>query len=352
MSVRTKWVWTRTKLESVRIKCVLVCIRVECENVLQSFAIGKTPGNDGLPIEFYKTFWPTVGKILVQVFNEAYNAKEMSNSQKQAVITLIEKKDKDRTFLENWRPISLINVDFKIASKVITMRIIKVLPEIIHCNQTDYVQNRFIGEAVRSIIDIMDHTKNTNIAGMLLFIDFEKAFDSLEWNFLFNSLEIFGFGHSLIRWVKTFYSNISSCNINNGICTKYHSINRGVRQGDPLTPFRFIVVVELLAIAIRKSDDIRGVRIGDTESKIIQYADDLTATLSDVESAEALLTLLKHFETCSGLKVNYTKTKAMWIGSCSNETSSPLGLKWRKSVKALGIHFSYDTAEMTQKKLF
>ena len=277
----------------------------ECENVLQSFAIGKTPGNDGLPIEFYKTFWPTVGKILVQVFNEAYNAKEMSNSQKQVVITLIEKKDKDRTFLENWRPISLIKVDSKIASKVITMWIIKVIPEIIHCNQTDYVQNRFIGEAVRSIIDIMDHTKNTNIAGMLLFIDFEKAFDSLEWNFLFKSLEIFGFGSSLICWVKTFYSNISSCNINNGICTKYYSINRGVRQGDPLSPYLFIVAVKLLAIVIRKSDDIQGVRIGDTESKIIQYADDLTATLSDVESAEALLTLLKHFETCSGLKVNH-----------------------------------------------
>ena len=195
----------------------------------------------------------------------------------------------------------------------------------------------------------MDHTKNTSIAGILPFIDFEKAFDSLVWNFLSKSLEIFGFGPSLIRWVKTFYSNISSCNINNGICTKYYSINRGVRQGDPLSPYLFIVAVELLAIAIRKSDDIRGVRIGDTESKIIQYADDLTVTLSDVESAESLLTLLKHFEACSGLKVNNTKTDAMWIGSCSNETSSPLGLKWRKSVKALGIHFSYDTAEMSQK---
>ena len=157
----------------------------------------------------------------------------------------------------------------------------------------------------------------------------------------------------MIRWVKTFYSNISSCNINNGICTEhYNSINRGVRQGDPSSPYFFIVAVELLAIAIRKSDDIRGVRIGDTESEIIQHADDLTATSSDVESAEALLTLLKHFETCSGLKVNYTKTEAMWIGSCSNETSSPLGLKWRKNVKALGIHFSYDTAEMTPKNFF
>ena len=112
----------------------------------------------------------------------------------------------------------------------------------------------------------MDHTKNTNIAGMLLFIDFEKAFDGLEWNFLVKSLEIFGFVPSLIRWVITFHSNISSCNINNGICTKYYSINRGVRHGDLLSPYLFIVAVELLAITIRRSDDIRGVRIGDTES--------------------------------------------------------------------------------------
>ena len=79
----------------------------------------------------------------------------------------------------------------------------------------------------------MDHTKNTNIAGMLLFIDFEKAFDSLEWNFLFKSLEIFGFGPCLIRWVKTFYSNISSCNINNDICTEYYSIKEELERGTP-----------------------------------------------------------------------------------------------------------------------
>ena len=83
----------------------------------------------------------------------------MSHSQKQAVITLIEKKGKDRNYLENWRPISLINVDAEIASKVIATTVIKVLPEIIHCNQTGYVKGRFIGEAARSIMDVMDYTK-------------------------------------------------------------------------------------------------------------------------------------------------------------------------------------------------
>ena len=118
----------------------------------------------------------------------------MSSSQKQAVITLIEKKGKDRTFLENWRPISLVNVDAKIMSKVIASRIKNVLPGIIHYNQTGYVKDRFIGETIRSIYDVMDYTVEENIPGLMIFIGFEKAFDSVEWDFLYKCLESFNFG--------------------------------------------------------------------------------------------------------------------------------------------------------------
>ena len=109
------------------------------------FQVGKTPGNDGIPIEFYKIFWPLIGEFLIASFNKAFDNREMSSSQKQALITLIEKKGKDRNYLENWRLISLINVDAKIASKVIAARIIKVLPEIVHTNQKGHVKDRFIG---------------------------------------------------------------------------------------------------------------------------------------------------------------------------------------------------------------
>ena len=136
---------------------------------------------------------------MIDSFNEAFKKKETSPSQRQAVITLIEKQDKDRTILENWRPISLTNVDAKIASKVIATRIVKVLPEIIHSSQTGYVSDRYIGVAARSILDIMHYTKTYDIPGLFLFIDFEKAFDSLEWNFMFKCLEVFGFGRSLTR---------------------------------------------------------------------------------------------------------------------------------------------------------
>ena len=226
---------------------------------------------------------------MVDSFNEAYNTKEMSHSQKQAVITLIEKKGK-----ENWRPISLINADAKIASKVIATRVIQVLPGIIHGNQTGYVKGRFIGEAARSIMDVMDYTKKQNIPGILLFIDFEKAFDSIDWEFMVKCLDVFGFGPSLKGWIETFYKNISSCVINNGICTSQFEIQRGVRQGDPMSPYLFIIVAEVLATAIRTTN-IQGIKIGKEEFKFVQYADDLTVFVPDIENVQRIFNL--HIKT-------------------------------------------------------
>ena len=268
--------------------------KLQSKNVrkfLGSFQTGKTPGNEGIPMEFYKTFWSLIGDFMVNSFNEAYDNKEISSSQRQA-ITLIEKKGNDRNYIENWRPISLTNVHAKIASKVIAVRIIPVLPEIIISTQTGYVKGRFIGEAVRSIIDVMDYTKEQNIPGILLFTDFEKAFDSLDWNFMLKCLNVFGFGPSFIRWIETFYTNISSCVLNNGICSQYFEAQRGVRQGDPLSPYLFIIAAEILAIAIQTNTDIQGLKIGKEEFKLVQYADDLTvfAPMS-VECAQLFICL-------------------------------------------------------------
>ena len=231
----------------------------ECYRLLDSFDINKTPGIDGIPIEFYKIFWPLISDSFMNCINECFEKGEMSSSQKQAIIALIEKKGKDRSFLENWRPISLINVDTKIMTKAIASRIKNVLPDIIHPNQTGYVKDRFIGETIRSIYDVMDFTVKENIPGLMLFIDFQKGFDSVEWDFLFKCLEAFNFGPDFLHWVKVFYKNIHSCILNNGMTSSFFTLEGGVRQGDPLSPYLFVVVVETLAIAIRQNSDIKGI---------------------------------------------------------------------------------------------
>ena len=144
----------------------------ECFKSLQSFKENKSPGNDVLTVEFYKTFWGVLGNLLVESLNCAFDYGELSNSQKQAIITLIEKKGKDRRHISNWRPISLINVDAKIGSKAIARRLQEVLPDIIHRNQNAYVQGKSIFDAVRSIDDILEFTERKRIKGFMLAIDF------------------------------------------------------------------------------------------------------------------------------------------------------------------------------------
>jgi len=196
----------------------------------------EVAGNDGLPIDFYKTFWNFLGDPLVECFNASSVQGEMSPSQRQAVITLIKKKDQDCCDLQNWRPISLLNVDTKITSKVIAERMKSLLPKLIHYNQSGYIPGRNISENIRLILGIMDYTSAKKLPGILLFIDFEKAFDSLEWTFLEKCLNEFGFGPDFIRWINIFYKDIQSCIINNGLCSHYLRIERGVRQGDPFLP--------------------------------------------------------------------------------------------------------------------
>ena len=142
--------------EEQKLSCEGAISPEECASILDSIQNNKTSGNDGIPIEFYRKFWPIIGESFTKCANECFKKGEMSLSQKQAIITLIEKKEKDRSLLENWRPISLLNVDAKVISKVIAARIKNVLPNIIHHNQTGFIKDRYIGETVRSIFDIME----------------------------------------------------------------------------------------------------------------------------------------------------------------------------------------------------
>ena len=197
-------------------------------------------------------FCNQIGLILVKSFNYSFNMGLLSDSQRRGVISLIPKDGKDEDLLKNWRPISLLKVDYKIAAKVIANRMKKVLSSVISNDQTGFLPNRYIGENVRLILDIIEYmyTDANDVPGTLFFIDFEKAYDKLEWEYVQKCLDYFGFGSDLKKWIKLFYAQISSCIINNGHMSNYFQLSRGVRQGCPLSCYIFILCAELMSIAV------------------------------------------------------------------------------------------------------
>ena len=244
----------------------------ECLAALKTFQHNKSPGTDGLSAEFYLRFWNELSNPLIECLNHGALLGELSISQRQGIISLIPKKNKNPLLLKNWRPVSLLNTDYKIATKCIARRLEKVLPLLIERDQTGYIKGRFIGENIRLITDIIE--QNENKEGTILFLDFEKAFDSLEWDYLFKVLNIMNFGPSFLNWIRTFYSNISSYVINNGHSSEFFSLQRGVRQGCPLSGLLFVLAVEPLAHQIRTTNSIKGLENGNKITKLSLYADD------------------------------------------------------------------------------
>ena len=174
----------------------------------------------------------------------------------------------------------------------------------------------------------MDSTKTNDIPGIAVFLDFEKAFDSIESEFIQKCLESFNFGPNLRQWISVFYKDISSWVTNNGLAFKHFYLERGVRQGCPLSGTLFVIAMKLLAQSIRRSKDIKGIIIQENkEVKLSQYADDTTALVADVQSVSNLFDLLSLFEKCSGLKINQTKSEMLWLGSMRHRKDALFNLQ-------------------------
>ena len=166
---------------------------------------------------------------------------------------LFQKEIPNPISLKNWCPISLLNCDYKIATKDIANRVKLFLPKVIDSDQTGFLKGRFIGENIRLIDDVSNFTTAKNIPGFLLCLDFEKAFDTVEWPFIQKALRHYNFKLSMVHWTKLFYYGIESCILNNGWSSDFFGLDRGVRQGCPLSPYLFILCVEVLADALRRT---------------------------------------------------------------------------------------------------
>ena len=204
--------------DSERDSCEGELTKDELFAALGGLQTGKSPGSDGLPTEFYKAFWQDLNDVLLLVLNENFRLGILTDSQRESLLRLLYKKD-DCRYVKNWRPISLLNTDYKLASKVITERLKRVMQAIVHKDQTCGVVGRSIFSNLQLIRDMLDMIDKTNETGILVTLDQEKAFDRVDHDFLMRVLFKFGFGSSFRGWVSLFYKNVFSRVICNGSLT-------------------------------------------------------------------------------------------------------------------------------------
>ena len=241
---------TRTLSDSDRDECEGEITLDEVRSAIKTFTNDKSPGCDGLTAEFYQTFFGVIGSDLVDVINYAFENEKLTLSMRRGIIVLIWKGN-EREYLKNWRPISLLNCDYKIITKILASRISDFIPKIIHPNQKCSVKGRSIHDGTSLIRDLIEYVNRNNLPELIVSLDQTKAYDRVEWDVLFKVLEKFNFGPNFIKMIKTCYNNIQSAVKVNGFVSSFFDLSRGIRQGCPISTVLYILVAETLAEAVR-----------------------------------------------------------------------------------------------------
>ena len=293
-----------------------------------------------------------MGVDYVEVLNYCYKVGKLAPTQRTGVITLLHKRG-DRLDMKNWRPITLLCVDYKIAAKAIANRLLAVLHLVIHTDQSCGVPGRNPNENSWLLKDIVYHAKTNNIGAAVLSLDQEKAFNLLEWSYLHCVLERMNFGVSFRQWVSIFYSQIFSSILINGEQIQAFKVTCGVRQGCPLSPLLYIIIAETVACAIRASPLIDGYLLPNGQrAKICQYADDTSIIVRSDNSLREVFSIFDRYELGSGARLNVSKSHGLLIGSWKTRTDMPFPLDWsNEAITVLGSRLSNDGEERWEKKI-
>ena len=311
---------------------------VEFETSLKQMQDNKSPGPDGLTKAFYVKFFDLIGETLVKLSRVIFENKHLTESQRLSYITLLCKDANNASTMKNWRPISLLNYDYKIISKSITNRLSTVIETLVHEDQTCAVKGRSIFDNIHLLRNVIDYVEQKNLPCIFLNLDQEKAFDRVSYEFLFKCLETYGFGENFIRWIKILYTDIHSSVLVNQFISEPIDIGRGVRQGCALSPLLYVLCLEPFINQVRLDTDIHGLPLPGSRhtAKCVYYADDGTAILNDLLSCKRLLYKSQLFERASGSKINVTKTRGMFLGKWKTRSDHPFGISWVDSTKLLG----------------
>ena len=306
---------------------------------LQGMQGRRAPGIDGLSVEFYKAFWDIFAKDLLDVFNESLASGSMPTSTcRRAVITLLPKKGNLQD-IKNWRPVSLLCVDYKLLSKLFASRLGVAMEHLVHRDQTYCVPGRSMVDNVHLIRVVLDISNSLGYSTGLISLDQEKAFDRVEHNFLWKVMGKFGFSAGFIAKIKVLYSDVESVlKFNGGLCAPFR-VCRGVRQGCALSGMLYALSLEPLLNNLRKN--LQGLFLPGFNSNIVlsAYADDIVVFIKNQREVDILTNIVERFSVTSAARVNWGKSEALAVGEWRDALPVlPQSLTWQKDgFKYLGV---------------
>lgn len=282
----------------------------EILRAIKEMKSNKMPGPDGFPVEFFKTFGDILAPEMEKTFNSIIHRGALPPSWYEAELVPILKQDKDSQQCSSYRPIALLNVDAKIFTSVLARRLQTIIAQYIHTDQTGFIPHRNMMDNIRKTLNIIRLCKSRKTPSLILSLDFKKAFDSVEYNYILQLLQHMNFGEHFMTAMKAIYNKPKARIKVNAARSRYINIDRGTRQGCPLSPLLFALCIEPLANMIRNHPEITGIKHAHEEFKTSLFADDVILYLtSPKQSLPVLETVISEFRKASGLSLNETKSE-------------------------------------------
>lgn len=280
----------------------------EFVSAIKSMSPHKAPGPDGLTAAFYQVAPEAFAKILIRVFKYQFDRKILLPDQRKSCIVLLHKKG-SRAQPGNYRPIALMQVDVKVLSRVLTSRLRSLIPSLIDQDQKGFVRGRSIHHHIRALQDLQHLCTTEDAEGYATFLDFEKAYDRVRWDYLFAVMRRMNIGDGFVSWVQVLLKASRVSLVLNGWIQAPFEPTRGVKQGDPISPLLFLLSLEPMCNLLRQHSEF-GIQVQSCPSITATgayFADDSTLLSGSVDSLHQQLALVQVYCEASGAKLNQSK---------------------------------------------